>query len=276
MRYNARMLKIIGGVGAVFAVIGVIVSIVLQPEELPAPPIVTEDAVAAEATAEIAAEKMALTFSGTQTLAERFEKYTRPLPKQLADAVATITIAPPPQTYAEVAAELQLLHAYADARDEATLEAIDFEIPVENFTFGQYRLGDLSLSKPKTKKMLDEVLADYDYLIFKFKLEYDRVRPSIIDPTLTTVMPVPDHPAYPSRHSSQTHLLAHVFGYLDPANAAMYMSDADQISENRERAGVHYPSDTRAGESLAQQYFAYLLTQEAFRAQLDELQREEW
>lgn len=229
-----------------------------------------------ETKGHLEAEQLSLTFSNTQTLAERFERYRGAMSSHLQLIADAITVAPPPQTAALIEAELALLHQYADARTPEKVETIEFEIEIDNFTLGGYRLGDFASTKPLTSEFVSKTFRDYDYLIFKYKLLYDRARPSIIDPTLTTTMPVPEHPAYPSRHSSQTHLLAHIYSYLDPVNSDTYFADAAQIAENREWAGVHYPSDSAAGKSLAEQYFTESMKNEKFQHQLELLKELEW
>ena len=101
------------------------------------------------------------------------------------------------------------------------------------------------------------------------------MRPSYLDPTLSTALPVPEHPAYPSGHATQAALIALVLSELDPENSAAYFTSADRIAQNREIAGLHYPSDSQAGKLIAQQLFPVLLRDEAF-AQLLEEAKAEW
>jgi hypothetical protein len=77
-------------------------------------------------------------------------------------------------------------------------------------------------------------------------------------------IPVPGHPAYPSGHSTQAHLMALCVKDVLPTaalqNALGEVIDelADRIARNREIAGLHFESDSKAGENLAQSLFEVL------------------
>jgi len=101
------------------------------------------------------------------------------------------------------------------------------------------------------------------YVSMHFKGLYQRRRPSQRVPGLLPPIPVPGHPAFPSGHSTQAHLMARCVKAVLPA----YMRDdlgkvidelADRIARNREIAGLHFETDTRGGEDLAQSAFAIL------------------
>ena len=91
--------------------------------------------------------------------------------------------------------------------------------------------------------------------ILSFKHKYRRPRPTQLEPRLKPMLLCPGHPAYPSGHSTQAHLLALLFGKLSgrPDIAKAMFDAADRIAENREYAGLHYPSDSAAGVALARQ-----------------------
>ena len=67
-----------------------------------------------------------------------------------------------------------------------------------------------------------------------------------------------DGPAYPSGHSTQAHLIAHVLTALVPAKTHEIFTVAHDIARNREIAGMHYSSDSQAGERLAIVIFSLL------------------
>jgi membrane-associated phospholipid phosphatase len=71
---------------------------------------------------------------------------------------------------------------------------------------------------------------------------------------------VPGHASYPSGHATQSQLIAECVKLALPAPAtnpltAALSADLDalatRIARNREIAGLHYPSDSDAGRSLA-------------------------
>lgn len=91
------------------------------------------------------------------------------------------------------------------------------------------------------------------YLVMYYKDKFNRVRPHHVDPSVDEVIAVPGHPAYPSGHTLQSHLIAHGLSSLFPKAKTELFAAAWEISFNREVAGVHYRSDTLAGISLADQ-----------------------
>jgi hypothetical protein len=111
-------------------------------------------------------------------------------------------------------------------------------------------------SRPKTYKLLHMVNLFAAFTVMHFKAKFKRQRPSQICPALLPPLPVPGHASYPSGHSTQGHLIAHCAGFVLPAEVRRVLQAnldalADRIGRNREIAGVHYPSDTAAGVTLA-------------------------
>jgi hypothetical protein len=94
-----------------------------------------------------------------------------------------------------------------------------------------------------------------------YKLGFKRPRPSQLERRLVPSILVPAHYAFPSGHATQAYLvmeaLISVFagtslvriGRYEPAENLRRI--AVDVAENREWAGVHYPSDSEAGKRLA-------------------------
>lgn len=79
-----------------------------------------------------------------------------------------------------------------------------------------------------------------------FKMKYMRQRPAQAWPTIDPAIATPRHPAYPSGHAMQAHLVAELLGQANAGLQAPARALAERIAENREIAGVHYPTDTKA------------------------------
>jgi membrane-associated phospholipid phosphatase len=93
----------------------------------------------------------------------------------------------------------------------------------------------------------------------------DHVTRQLVVHTSPTPIEVPGHAAYPSGHATQAYLIARCMKAVLPrAGWAALMSDgtysdkngpvycmARRIARNREVLGLHYPSDSVAGEALA-------------------------
>ena len=86
---------------------------------------------------------------------------------------------------------------------------------------------------------------------------------------------VPAHPAYPSSHALQGYMVACTLSLLFPQNAQELMSVGEQIGREREIAGIHYPSDSRASRALGEELFDLLQQNERFLAEV-EAARAEW
>lgn len=85
---------------------------------------------------------------------------------------------------------------------------------------------------------------------------YDTPRPSVVEPRLRTFLANPPYASYPSNHSFQSFTMAYVFSRVMPEHpgvAALFRS-ALRVAENREWAGIHYPSDTRAGKQQTRMF----------------------
>ncbi len=131
-------------------------------------------------------------------------------------------------------------------------------------------------AKAAVRALLDDVWAP----MFFFKTVYKRGRPFMccaqeLDPMFKPGEPFyPAHPAYPSGHSTQAHALAYFYARLLPHRRDALMDAAGAIALNREIAGLHYPSDSRAGKQLAEQVVDLIFQSPEFNAMAEEAKRE--
>ena len=110
--------------------------------------------------------------------------------------------------------------------------------------------------------------------IFVFKRKYLRARPFRMCPGIKPMFPkgnwnYPGHPSYPSGHAAMAYAWAYLFR-LNLAErhrdlGAALLAAAKEVAENREWAGVHYASDTRAGELLGLQIAGAIVGQSRIR-----------
>lgn len=161
-----------------------------------------------------------------------------------------IILTPPPghkDTLAEVDEIIRLKPLRADYQQEILAQRHDMV-----FTF--FAALDLSIEdNPKTEFLLKTTLREVALVTMHFKHHYSRARPwQYTDEIAPTIKP-PGHPAYPSGHSTESHTLAIILSDIYPEKQSLLLAVADQISLNREIAGVHYKSDSVAGEILAPQ-----------------------
>ena len=184
--------------------------------------------------------------------------------------------------WSRVRTELEQLKIYmvddrANYLDEADAQADD--IPGYMIHF----IGANGRDHPWTIELIRCGLAIGNITYMSYKAHYNRVRPSVLCPGLTPPFGPPMHPAFPSGHSFLAHFIALLLLELPDLRARLGVLPASQqansgkplrrpvwtdlsghapinsplftlarrIAVNRERIGVHYPSDTFAGRHLA-------------------------
>lgn len=197
-----------------------------------------------------------LTYSNTQKWNREFDQLTRQRPKILSREWAKIITlpAPPANSSPRTTKEIEYLKTLISKRP-SKLQEITAEINLPAFRFGKYTYEDLTSSstKPNTSQLLKAAYHDLAIVTFVMKKKFNRVRPSKIDSELGHAISIPEHPAYPSGHATATYVIAYILQELDASRADIYLQDAQRIAINREIAGLHYPSDTAAGQQLARQ-----------------------
>jgi len=108
--------------------------------------------------------------------------------------------------------------------------------------------------KPATNALISYAQRVGEIAALYFKFQYKRVRPSALCPGLLLPFGPPRHPAFPSGHSLTGHLTTYLLIEIPEVKAAMGTELdwlAYRVAKNRERAGLHYPSDGAAGQLLA-------------------------
>lgn len=98
-------------------------------------------------------------------------------------------------------------------------------------------------------------IASHDAMIagWDAKYTYWYPRPQMVDPTLTTTIVSPNHPSYPSAHSFWSGAASAVLGRFFPRDAAHFKGMAEESSESRIMAGIHYRTDCNVGLTLGRQ-----------------------
>ncbi len=219
-----------------------------------------------------------LFFSNTQVWDAAVEPLKHREQKLLPNITETISLPLPPANKSIVTqAELAQLHKLETARTLEQVNQIEAELEANTAPVAGELLTDLihHRTRPQTSLLFSTVFYSFDGLIIYYKAHFNRVRPSLLDPTLKPAITVPGHPAYPSGHAAQAMLTTLILGDLDPERAAVYQLSAKRIARNREIAGVHYPSDSEAGFLLAKQYFEALRKSSWYQTQINQA-RHEW
>ena len=94
------------------------------------------------------------------------------------------------------------------------------------------------------------------------KFEYFVIRPTQADPSITTIVAVPNHPAYPSGHSCNSGASSEILAILFPDAKDQVRDLADAIGIARFWGGVHYRFDVDVGLTLGRTVAQYAARQD--------------
>lgn len=85
------------------------------------------------------------------------------------------------------------------------------------------------------------------------KFHYWVARPNQFDPTVTTVVPTPPFPTYPSNAATLVKAPTVVLAYLFPRERERYEGWVKEFGESRLWAGIHFRSDITSGWEIGRQ-----------------------
>ncbi len=92
------------------------------------------------------------------------------------------------------------------------------------------------------------------------KWKYLRPRPTDLDLRVdASMIPVPQHPSYPSGHSTTAGAAAEVLRTFFPDDAALIEDLAEESGISRLKAGIHFRSDHTAGLALGEAIAAAIM-----------------
>jgi hypothetical protein len=91
------------------------------------------------------------------------------------------------------------------------------------------------------------------------KYRYFNPRPAQLDPSIKTLIGLPNFPSYPSGHSTFSAAAADVLSYLFPAATGDFAAMADEAGISRLYGGIHYRSDIEQGKAHGQRIGAYVV-----------------
>lgn len=126
------------------------------------------------------------------------------------------------------------------------------------------------LSVPREVRLLAPLAAvQFDAYIAAHDAKYTfwRLRPSMADPTIVPLIPQPNHPAYVSNAAIISSAVADWIGYMFPAEAAVWRYRGDEAGMSRIYAGIHYPSDERAGNQMGKSLAALAIQRDRLNGQ---------
>lgn len=101
---------------------------------------------------------------------------------------------------------------------------------------------------------MDAIIASNDA-----KYEYWLLRPSQADPAITTSVPLPNFPAYPSNHATISAAMSEIIAATFPRERRRLRAAADQAALSRVYGGIHFRFDGDAGLALGRKIARYAL-----------------
>jgi hypothetical protein len=179
----------------------------------------------------------------------------------------TVPLPVPAPTSQEFADDIKTLKTMAlderpDALGEIVAQADEF------LSLFLALVGATASTHPATMKLLNTADAVTAMITMHYKAKINRARPVQVIPGLLPPIPHTGHPSYPSGHATQAYIFAKFLAHIIPTTTHPGLADvanalAARVGRNREIAGLHWPSDTKAGVDLAGKIFA-MLTDTAF------------
>jgi membrane-associated phospholipid phosphatase len=164
---------------------------------------------------------------------------------------------PPPPDSAATRGEIDELQALASQRDAAARDRIIFwNAGAPSYRWVEVALGSIlkgpvwGLNASRHVALVNVAMYDATIAAWDSKYAYNRPRPSEFDPALSTVLPNPRSPSYPSDYAATAGAASAVLTYLFPDDAKLFTAQAEEAARSRILAGMEYPSDVRAGLEL--------------------------
>ena len=102
----------------------------------------------------------------------------------------------------------------------------------------------------EVRAVLAMTITDSLIAVYDSKYTYWIRRPNMLDPSIKTVMPTPNHPSYPAGHSTISGAASTILDFYFPKNKVVWNLSAYEASMSRIWGGIHFPADHEAGMAL--------------------------
>jgi acid phosphatase (class A) len=162
-------------------------------------------------------------------------------------------LAPPPNL--DSAAGKADLEAVVEAQRQRTPERS--KIAADDGCISVFRFADVigprfnAADLPITAAFFKRVFFDGNREIGAAKAHFNRQRPFVVDHDIKTLVAQPANASYPSGHATFAYEAAILLAIMLPEKATAIFDRAAQYTESRVVAGVHFPTDLKAGQISA-------------------------
>jgi len=173
----------------------------------------------------------------------------------LLDSGSELRPSPPPDSRG-TRLEIEALHELAGRRDESGLDQVSYwDTGSPGYRWNEIAIAqalkdEIAIAAYRVLALVNVAVYDATIAVWDAKYTYNRRRPSQAEPSLTTVLPDPSSPSYPSEHAAAAGAASEVLAYLFPKDAQSFVDTANMAAQSRLVAGVEYPSDVEAGLDL--------------------------
>lgn len=160
-----------------------------------------------------------------------------------------------PSPDADLLAEAKDIKIFMSENNPKKIEAIHYWVEAD-----WVAIADAYMEKNQTdlnkrlevRAVLTSALADAMAAAFDSKYTYWVKRPHQVDGSIRPLIETPNHPSYPSGHSTIGKTAAVVLTHYFPENKSNWDAMAQEAGLSRIWAGVHYPMDHAAGVVLGE------------------------
>lgn len=108
--------------------------------------------------------------------------------------------------------------------------------------------------------LLNMAMHDAAVACWDAKFTYYNPRPSQLDPSIRTVVGLPNFPSFVSGHSTFSAAAAEVLSYLFPEGTSYFDQQKEEAALSRLYGGIHYRSDIEVGKEHGQRIGGYTVS----------------
>jgi acid phosphatase (class A) len=176
----------------------------------------------------------------------------------------------PPASGSEVEKEeIAKLLEWQNKRTPSDVARCKAEEKPDPFIFSDV-LGDkfAEVSLPVTARLLNDAAGDVKVFTKLAKAKWERKRPPYVDDRIKPCVPMEENGSYPSAHATRGVVWSIILGEIFPDKKDQLLARGKLIGEDRVIAGIHFPSDVAAGQSLGQAIAEKMLKDPAFQTAL--------
>ncbi len=136
---------------------------------------------------------------------------------------------------------------------------------------------DIRLSRkdfPNLYQLLDNSQETAEAIVANVKNYWGTQRPFLVNKNVKALVKPSNTPSYPSGHTTESYISAHILGMLIPLRREDFRSRAKEIANHRVLAGMHFPKDLEGGRQLAFLILGNLMSNGDFQSDLSAAKKE--